>query len=126
MSMKDDFNFQFDKRKGAASKELKPDITSYETYGMVRNICFTFEDGTRKFLNYAYLVSGDFASDKKSITLIFTTETVILKGILLEKLFEELMQQTPKEITAVGSRYSPLQDNQEPVVTEIILKQLEA
>lgn len=122
MTMKDELRFKFDQSKGNNEHEGKTDISSYESHGMVRNICFTLEDGSRKFLNYAYLVSGDIDADKKTITLFFTTDTLILKGILLDKLFDELMKQTPKEITAMGSRYSHLQENKEPQVTEVLIK----
>ncbi|REJ81693.1 MAG: hypothetical protein DWQ44_11235 [Bacteroidetes bacterium] len=77
--------------------------------GNARNICFILADGKWFFLNYAYLISGEYIPDDNRIILMFTSHIVELKGIFLENLFQELMNNLTKIIRVVDKRY--LNDN---------------
>lgn len=93
----------------------------YPTAGNTRNLCFVWPDGKRMFINYAYLVSGEYRPAEGSIVLIFTSHTVTLKGTTLEPLFEDLMGQVTRQVVCMDSRYTETTDEDQVVVTEIII-----
>lgn len=98
-------------------------LTSYETEGSVRNLCFVQPDGKRIFLNYAYLVSGEYDPEASVIKLNYTTNIVFLKGVYLENLFEDLMKQIPKEVKCLNARYvDSFKDKVNSIVTDILFK----
>lgn len=80
-------------------------LENYKTYGQVRNICFVQADGKKAFLNYAYLVSGEYNSKDSSILLAFTSHEVKIKGNNLESLFKDLALHLPKKIECIELRY---------------------
>jgi hypothetical protein len=84
-----------------------------------RTICLCWLDGNKRFFNYSYLVSGELnvASDLSVITLYFTSDTVIVKGYKLEKLFLAFLDQTANHIHEENSRY--VDNANESAVTEI-------
>lgn len=88
----------------------------------VRNVCFVLLDGKHIFLNYNYLVAGEFFPEDNKIVLHFTTHGVTLKGHNLEKLYQDLIQHSPKFITAINDRYSGISSNNIPLVTLIEVK----
>ncbi len=96
----------------------------YNEESHVRNICFVWLDGRRKFLNYSYLVSGEYSPDDSSITLAFTTEVFVLKGVNLESLFYEIMNNLAKQITCIDVRYNVIGEDQKFVVNEIKITKL--
>lgn len=91
----------------------------YPAHGNTRNLGFEWPDGKKKFLNYAYLVSGDYSPTDSTITLAFTTHVVTLKGVALEALYGELMEQLPKIIVCEETRYNALKEDETPTVNEI-------
>lgn len=95
---------------------------SYATPGNVRNIGFVWEDGSRVFLNYAYLISSELKIDGEAniLTLTFTTNTVKLKGYKLEELYEEVFVQKIRVVSISNRRYSDKKGT-ECIVTEITL-----
>jgi len=97
------------------------EIENYSTTGQVRNLCFVLADGKRLFLNYAYLVSGEYSPEANTIKLVYTTHEITLKGRNLEGLFESLMAHVPRQIMAVEKRYQGMKEDVEIAVFEIII-----
>lgn len=89
----------------------------------VRNICFVQPDGKKTFLNYAYLVSGEYSPDDSTIKLTFTTHIVTLKGNNFEELFDALNKHEPKTIIAVDKRYSEIGEGKNTVTSILIEKE---
>ncbi len=90
----------------------------YVTHSNVRNIAFIWPDGRQLFLNYSYLVSGEYSPDTATIVLLFTTHKVMLKGLKLIDLFDDLMAHLPRVIVCTDARYNMLSDSG-PVVNEV-------
>ena len=95
------------------------EIENYSTTGHVRNLCLVQTDGKRLFLNYAYLVSGEYSPESNTIKLVYTTHEITLTGRNLEGLFESLMAHVPRQIVAVDKRYEGTKKESEIVVNEI-------
>jgi hypothetical protein len=122
--MSQDFKLRFDemRRGNPTSTDVAAEIKDKEFFdniGHVRNLCFVWPDNKMKFYNYAYLVSAGYLPDDGSITLAFTTDIVILKGIRLMGLFEDLLSHLPRKIICSEERYrSSLGDNK-PIIESI-------
>jgi len=88
----------------------------------VRNLCFAWPDGRKLFLNYAYLVSGEFVTDGETntIKLAFTSHLVTLKGYGLEELYIALIEQIPRIIEEEDARYRDTSESK-TMVTEIVV-----
>lgn len=99
----------------------------YQSSGHARNVCFVWSNEKRLFLNYAFLVSGEFNpnEEKNLITLTFSSHTVSLYGYNLETLFTALMEHLPRIIFEVDSRYTLEGSSKEAIVVEILLDQKE-
>lgn len=95
---------------------------NYPTGSAVRNVCFVQLDGSRIFLNYGYLVSGEFSPFDTKITLSFTSHIIILEGIKLEILFNDLMNHIPQCIVCQDVRYNAFENGKSIVNTMTILK----
>lgn len=98
------------------------DDTHYKTFesaGHVRNLCLTWPDGKRKFMNYAYLVTGEYSPEDGRILLVFTSETIVLVGIRLNLLFNDLLSHLPLDIMMIEQRYSSTVNNNEFAVHQI-------
>lgn len=96
-------------------------IENYSSTGHVRNLCFVQADGKRFFLNYAYLVSGEYSPEANMIKLVYTTHEITLKGRNLEGLFESLMAHMPRQIVAFEKRYEGMKEENGIIVYEIII-----
>jgi hypothetical protein len=96
-----------------------PHYKTFESVGHVRNLCLTWPDGKRKFMNYAYLVSGEYSPEEGRIILIFTSETIVLVGIRLNLLFNDLLSHLPLDIVMIEQRYSSTVKNNEFAVHQI-------
>lgn len=106
--------------QGTVQPDLSMDETeNYASPSQVRNLCFVQPDGNRLFLNYAYLVSGEYSPEANTIKLVYTTHEITLKGRNLEDLFESLMRHVPKQIRALEERYSVIFDKNKITVQEI-------
>jgi len=92
-------------------------------YTGVRNVCFVLLDGKHIFVNYSYLVAGEFLPEENKITLHFTTHVISLQGRSLETLYQDFMQHMPKMIIATNDRYSSLAQKDSPIVTGITINQ---
>lgn len=98
----------------------------YEQEGYGRNICFVKQDGNRIFLSYGHLISAEYNPDENIILLIFTSHCITLKGICLDQLYYQMMQQLVKQVICVESRYNVITDENNSVINEIICAAKEA
>ncbi len=102
-------------------------IENYPAPGHTRNVCLVWPDGRRFFLNYAYLIAGEFEpnGDRNLIRLIFSSHSVALKGYSLETLFMELLDHLPRMIKCADKRYAQSNESVDVVVTDIIIENKE-
>lgn len=99
-------------------------IENYPAPGDTRNVCLVWPDGRRAFLNYAYLVVGEFEpnDERNVIRLGFSSHNVTLQGYSLESLFMALLDHLPRIIIAIDPRYVLDEDKQKSVIIEIVLE----
>ena len=123
MSLTGNFDKLNKGKDGQKNDPSKPDdaqeIENYSTTAQVRNLCFVQTDGKQLFLNYAYLVSGEYSPEANTINLAYTTHEITLKGRNLDGLFESLMSHMLRQIVAVEKRYEGMKDKSDIVVYEI-------
>jgi len=115
--------FKFHKDKENTNEQAQPEsgkeIERYDTPAPVRNLSLVDGRGKQYFLNYAYLMTGEYSPEKGAITLTFTTHTVILKGNYLESLFEDLVRHLPRKIVCVMERYASVNEGEDALINEI-------
>jgi len=115
------FRFKLNEKDvNKAEQEETEKSETHLTESPVRNLCFVWPNGKKKFLNYAYLVSGEYLPEENLIKLAFTSETILIKGERLEGLFEQLLDHEPRRIVCGDARYNAL-DAIEASVNEIII-----
>lgn len=121
--MKDDFNFLYDKRKDdqEAGGEGQNKITSHELANSARTINFVLQNGEEEFFYYMYFAGAKISAEKDKITLKFSDQKVVLKGIMLDEIYKNLQEQLLKEIRCVDERYLPTIEEKKSIVTDIIL-----
>ncbi|SFT08729.1 hypothetical protein [Mucilaginibacter polytrichastri] len=117
MSQDFKFNFKGGDEKGQSTEN---DNNIYSQPGNVRNLCFEWPDGRKKFLNYAYLVSADFEPERNVLKLIFTSEVITIKGIRLELLFNQLFLHLANTVICSNNRYEII-EMKDFIVNEIII-----
>lgn len=122
--MSQGFKLKFDEMRdndpsGSSMPRSKTSEEFYSEESHARNICFVWLDGKRMFLNYSYLVSGEYEPDENTIALTFTSQTLVLKGINLEGLFYNIMHHLTKQITCADARYNEIKEDDKFVVNEI-------
>jgi hypothetical protein len=126
--MSQEFKFKFDRMQenNPASDKEKEDQKSetYATATSSRNLCFVWPDGRKLFLNYAYLISGEYIPTEKNITLIFTTHKIVLKGARLDVLYDDLLMHVPRVIPAIDPRYAEI-DEGRFYIEEILVEPLQ-
>lgn len=98
------------------------EIGNYPTAGNVRNVCFVMPDGKMIFLNYAYLVAGEYNSEDSTITLSFTSHMVSLRGYNLESIYVDLMFQLCKQVNYIDERYETIEGKGHAIVTNILVE----
>lgn len=103
--MSHDFKFKFDQMR---DNHLEKKDETYAGESHVRNVCFEQLDGKSVFLNYAYLVSGEYIPEENTIVLCFTSHTVTVKGIGLAALYQDFFTHTPKHIACSDERYNEI------------------
>lgn len=108
--------------------ETKAEKELYDVGSMVRNVCFVLGSGQSIFFNYAYLVSVELTvtDQVNTLTVNFTSQSIVLKGYNLQGLFEQLMSHIPKIIVVTNIRYVTDTDIAIGVVTEITLQKRNA
>lgn len=123
MSLKDKFGKSPEspspKEGVTGATESTNDIERFDTTANVRNLCLVDVSGKQVFLNYSYLMSGEFLPDENSITLFFTTHTVTLKGNNLEDLFEGLTTHAVKKIVRIEQRYKEIKTDTDIYIDEM-------
>ena len=117
----DKFNNEKSGKTASGQQADDESVTNYAAPGQTRNLCFVQLDGRRKFLNYAYLVFGDYSPGENEIILSFTSHTVTMKGQHLLSLYESLQSQIPKQIACTDKRYLATEDVSKPIVTSILI-----
>lgn len=114
--------FKFDenaRNKNKQQTDTKEETASYSNPGQVRNLLFVQPDGESMFLNYAYLVSGEFEPKVQKITLSYTTHVVVLNGRNLRDIFQEVFNHSLKQVQAIEERYAGTKGDKESYVTKI-------
>lgn len=96
-----------------------PEIERFDAPANVRNLCLVPLSGKMLFLNYSYLMSGEYSPDDGTITLTFTTHTVTLKGRNLENLFADFVNHMPKIVSCVDERYADIKSESDIQVSKI-------
>ncbi len=108
--MNPDFKLNYDLMKDNAESDssdaiVDPTTDLYPSASNTRTLCLAWPDGRRMFLNYAYLISGEYSTEANTITLIFTTHNVVIRGNKLKELFEAFTLQIPQRIVEADPRY---------------------
>lgn len=112
--MNPSFKLKYDEmRDNQEMDEAVESVHKYDSAGQSRNVCFVFKTGDRLFLNYGYLVSGEYLVAENKIILTFTSHLVTLEGIILDELFNDLMHHSPKQIIETDGRYNHLNKEEE-------------
>jgi hypothetical protein len=104
------------------SEELRE--AEYGDGDYIRNVCFVWPDGRRKFLNYGRLDSGEINEEQDTINLFFRPENVELVGLRLLPLFEAFIDHKPKFVYCDDARYNELSTD-ETIINEIIITERE-
>lgn len=86
--------------------QIGDDDLYYPSYGNVRNLCFSWPEGRKMFLNYAYLISGEYDAEDNSIAMVFSTHSVAVRGINLQPLFFKIMSQEVRLLQCTDARYN--------------------
>jgi hypothetical protein len=126
------FKLRFDEMResdptNSESTEKNEADEFYFNAGHTRNLCFIWSDEKRLFLNYAYLVAGEFDpnQEKNLIRLSFSSHTVLLHGYHLESLYVALLDHLPRFIVETEARYALDGETKGAIVTEIIVEKKE-
>ncbi|WP_157607619.1 hypothetical protein [Runella limosa] len=127
--MNPNFKLRFDQMKESSpadtASEKEMGVASNE-YTLARplNLCLVWPDGKRFFLNYSYLIAGEFNPEGETnrIQLYFTTYQVSLKGYGLEALFMALLEQLPHQLIAIEPRYVVSEEAPDGTVIEITVE----
>jgi hypothetical protein len=127
--MNQGFKLRFDQmRESDPSNVDAPLSQSLETQhlqpGYGRNLGLVWPDGRCMFVNYAYLLAGEFEpnQEKNQIKLSFSSYTVLLEGYSLEPLFMALLDHLPRLITATDPRYVLEEDKTDAIVIAITVE----
>lgn len=107
---------------GDSAAAIKDNL--YSEAGHIRNLCFVWPDGRMQFLNYSFLVSGEYIQDENAIILEFTTHKVTIKGYNLNHLYSLIISQTIKNIVCTITRYDVLNDTSFYLVNNITVEKL--
>lgn len=111
-------NKMLDNNPTSARKENG--IEYYKERGFTRTLKFVQPDGMQVGLSYHNLVSTEYDEGNETISLAFTTHTVILKGKNLSSLHDEFLKHGPKIIETGDERYNLLAQGM-PVVNIITI-----
>lgn len=125
--MNQGFKLRYDQMRDGDPMGTRPENTptvetgASDSAGNVRNLCLCWLDGRRLFLNYAYLVTGEFTPGDETniIKLGFTSHNVTLQGYGLDVLFSELLGHSPRFIHQVDPRYEKIEVSERETVVAI-------
>ena len=115
------YNLKFDQmRNNAPDKDGGSDsVISHSAPSADRKLCLVLLDSSRLSLNYNFMVWSEFYPDQNTITLGFTSHSITLVGLSMEKLYEALEQHLPQRIICKDSRYNTLVEPGKPVINKI-------
>jgi len=102
------------------SDNIHADASAYPNVSNTRNLLLVMADSNRKFLNYSFLISGDYLKSEGYIRLEFTTHIVTMKGLQLEQLYNALFEHRVKIIVCRDARYNAL-EGEGFVVNEMVV-----
>lgn len=122
--MSQGFKFKYAEMQASnpASTEKEAQEEKYKTASYVRNVCFIWPNGYRVFLNYSYLIAGEFLPEENKIVLSFTTHILTLTGIRLERLYTQLMHHIPMHIDCTDERYNAASNPDAAIVNDILMR----
>lgn len=130
--MSQEFRLRFDQMRenNPHTQPVGGDIPAAisDTYfepGHSRNICFCWSNGQKLFLNYSYLVSGEYMPEQGAIILQFTSHHVVVTGSGLESLYVLFMHQMAKLVVVSDLRYESLEEANGAVVHSIIVTKMD-
>lgn len=124
MSLKDRFANHSDTPADQPQPEEQKSVELYDTPGHARNICFVQADGSMTFLNYAYLVSGEYDPEKSEIKLSFTTHQVNINGTNIHGVFNSLLLHSVQKLYEVMQRYESVQAGNNTTIFKIYIQKL--
>lgn len=115
------YNYKFDQMRNNApdGEGGSESIINHASPSNDRKVCFVQLDGSKLSLNYSFLLTCEYYPEQSMISLDFTTHTVTVYGLLLEKVFEELETNMPKKIICKDARYNSINEAGKPVVNKI-------
>lgn len=123
--MSREFDLKFDEYKqNDPSQPMGNSQDKYPASSYARDLCFILPDGKMIAFSYSYLVSKECVVEGHEITLSYTTHVIVLKGCNLKPLFIDMLSQIPRIIKCVSDRYNVINDEAEPSVNEITIKQI--
>lgn len=125
MSLKDRFANHSDTTAEQPLPEEQKSVELYDTAGHARNICFVQESGVMTFLNYAYLISGQYNPETSVITLGFTTHLVVIKGCGIDSVFAAIIESKARKIIQINNRYLEIQNARIEIISEIEISKIE-
>lgn len=70
-------------------------------------------------MNYSDLIAGEYLPEAHTINLTFISQIFVLKGIRLEGLFYDIMNQISKQIACMDARYNLIEESDRYVVNDI-------
>jgi hypothetical protein len=120
--MNQEFKLQYDFLGDNDQKKSEAE-TKHKSESYARNVCFVHLNGKMLFLNYGYLVSADYDPEDNSITLNFTSHTIILRGSKLDSMYLEFFHHIPKVVSCLEERYNQT-ENERPVINNIEVEKL--
>jgi len=106
-------------------KDLKGSVENIKVYEIAetRTIDFVMLDGTRQNFPYSHYLTSwlGMENEERIIKIFFATHLVTIRGFCLGELYEFILTQRLKAVTAHSKRYNSPSKN-EVLVTEIIVK----
>lgn len=126
--MNQGFNFRFGEMQEndptKSQSENSQDNILYPSASNTRNLCLQMRNGDQIFLNYSYLISGEYSKEISTITLTFTTHMIVLHGSALDVLFHLLMDHIPRTIVEIDERYASIETEQTYAIKTITVSKL--
>ncbi len=115
------YNLKYDQMRNNApdSDGGSDSIVNHTAPSADRKLCLINLDRSRLSLNYNFMVWSEFHADQNTITLGFTSHTITLIGLGMEKVYEALEQHVPQRIICKDARYNTLVETGKPVINKI-------
>lgn len=93
------------------SRWRNPNVSPITKQKDMQGMCVSsLRMGIGYFLNYAYLISGEYEHESGKITLTFTSQTVVIEGVNLLDLFDSFCAHLPQRIKPSRIHYRALSE----------------